>query len=192
MQNRFNKGSHMHNHRSQTHVDQYETQGGLHIQRHIETLPNNDALHTLVEQLDAHQGVLLSSGFEYPGRYTRWDIGFVDPPIMLTSHQRNFTIKALNDRGKVLLSFIEVILKSSTYIEAIDIRPQTIEGSLIKASPPESEELRSRSISIFSLLRSLKSFFHSDFDPYLGFYGAFGYDLAFEFDPVEKKIPRSE
>ena len=31
--------------------------------------------------MDEHKGFLMMSTFEYPGRYTRWKVGFVDPPI---------------------------------------------------------------------------------------------------------------
>ena len=40
------------------------------------------------------RGVLFSSSFEFPGRYTRWDMGFVDPPLVLTARGR-----ALHGRG---------------------------------------------------------------------------------------------
>jgi anthranilate synthase len=45
-----------------------------------------------------------SSSWNY--RYTRWDIGFTNPPLMLTSKSRTFEIVALNERGKVLLPAI--------------------------------------------------------------------------------------
>jgi len=47
--------------------------------------------------------VLLASNYEYPGRYTRWDMGFVDPPLALIASGRAFRVEALNARGRVLL-----------------------------------------------------------------------------------------
>ena len=44
----------------------------------------------------------MSSSFEFPGRYTRLDMGFVDPPLVFTAHGRGFTVEVLNDRGRVL------------------------------------------------------------------------------------------
>jgi len=45
---------------------------------------------------------LFSSSFEFPGRYTRWDMGFVDPPLVFTARGRRFSIEALNERGRIL------------------------------------------------------------------------------------------
>ena len=46
---------------------------------------------------------VLSSSFEYPGRYTRWDLGFVNPPLAVTARGREMEIEALNPRGVILL-----------------------------------------------------------------------------------------
>jgi anthranilate synthase len=53
-----------------------------------------------------------------------------------------------------------------------------------------TEEERSRAPTVFSVLRVLTELFRSDDDANLGLYGAFGYDLAFQFDPVEPKLAR--
>lgn len=63
---------------------------------------------------------------------------------------------------------------------------------VVDATPVVDESLRSRRPSVFSVLRALLAAFHSDDDPHLGLYGAFGYDLAFQFDPVELIIPRTD
>src|SRR5690606_23713577 len=57
----------------------YITASGLRIQRSVQRTPYETAIAALREQLDNARGVLLSSSFEYPGRYTRWDLGFVNP-----------------------------------------------------------------------------------------------------------------
>ena len=46
--------------------------------------------------------------------------------------------------------------------------------------------------SVFTVLRAITALFHSEEDANLGLYGAFGYDLAFQFDPVDYKLKRSE
>lgn len=64
------------------------------------------------------------------------------------------------------------------------------------APPPEvgtfSEEQRSRQPSIFSVVRSLVDLFAYEGDDggQLGLYGAFGYDLTFQFEPIDLKQPR--
>jgi anthranilate synthase len=44
---------------------------------------------------------------------------------------------------------------------------------------------------VFSILRSILEQFASVDDDYLGLYGAFGYELAFQFDAPDLRIPRS-
>ena len=43
---------------------------------------------------------------------------------------------------------------------------------------------------MFSAVREIIAAFAGD-DPHLGLYGAFGYDLAFQFEPVTPRIDRS-
>jgi hypothetical protein len=68
----------------------YETRGGLRVQRTVEALPVLGSIDPLVDALDQRRGVLLASSYEYPGRYTRWDMGFVDPPLALVAQGRGF------------------------------------------------------------------------------------------------------
>ena len=42
------------------------------------------------------------------------------------------------------------------------------------------------------MLRSLREFFASPEDEHLGLYGAFGYDLVFQFEPMQLKLPRPD
>ena len=43
---------------------------------------------------------------------------------------------------------------------------------------------------MFSILRALIDEFRGEEDARLGLVGAFGYDLLFQFEPIEKKLPR--
>ena len=52
-----------------------------------------------------------------------------------------------------------------------------------------AEEDRSRRPTVFSALREIIAAFAGD-DPHLGLYGAFGYDLAFQFEPVRLRAAR--
>lgn len=52
----------------------------------------------IVDALDSRRGVLLSSSYEFPGRYARWTLGFADPPLELSGTGRSFQVRALNDR----------------------------------------------------------------------------------------------
>src|SRR5579884_1230468 len=86
---------------------QYRTAGGITVDRAIDPLPVDGAIDHIVLALNERRGVLLASSYEYPGRYTRWDIGFVDPPLELVCRGRQFQVRALNERGQVLLPPIE-------------------------------------------------------------------------------------
>src|SRR5438105_9798130 len=88
----------------------YETKGGIRVEREIAIRPYSPADTALADALDTRRGVLFSSSFEFPGRYTRWDMGFVDPPLAFTARGRRFSIDALNQRGHILLNPIEEAL----------------------------------------------------------------------------------
>ena len=81
-----------------------ETPGGIRIHHREHAERYADAALPLQSSLDSRRGVLLTSSFEYPGRYTRWDIGFVDPPLVFTTRGRAFSFDALNARGALLLT----------------------------------------------------------------------------------------
>ena len=79
----------------------YITKGGIRVTREIRNHDYQPADTALARSLDARRGVLFSSSFEFPGRYTRWDMGFVDPPLVFTARGRRFSVEALNERGQL-------------------------------------------------------------------------------------------
>lgn len=168
-----------------------ETPSGVRIRRTTDRLIYGRAIAPLIDALDTQRGVLLASSFEYPGRYTRWDIGFRDPPLVLTSRQRNFMVEALNARGQVLLAPIMRILSSLDAIESLESDEDRVQGIVKEPVAGFTEEDRSRQPSIFSVLRALIQGLSTPEDQRLGFYGALGYDLAFQFDPIDQKLPRA-
>jgi anthranilate synthase len=168
----------------------YRTSGGIEIQRQSAPVPYEAGALALAATLDKRRGVLFSSSFEFPGRYTRWDMGFVDPPLVVTAHGRSFSIAALNRRGRMLLKPIGEALADlpACSIRRLDDR---VAGDIAEPSVRVPEEQRSRQPSIFSVLRALVALFRSPEDPHLGLYGAFGYDLVFQFEPMQLKLPRA-
>ena len=52
-----------------------------------------------------------------------------------------------------------------------------------------TEEERSRRPTVFTALREITAALGCE-DPHLGLYGAFGYDLAFQFEPVRRRLDR--
>ena len=171
-------------------VTTYDTAGGIRVWRTIEEIPLENAIEPVLQALDAHRGVLLASSYEYPGRYTRWDMGFVDPPLVLSARGRHFRLEALNARGRVLLSPIAAALRRLDAVEAISGTEAALEGSIRVPIGRFAEEERSRQPSVFSLLRALGALLHHPDEPHLGLYGAFGYDLAFQFEPIRLRLER--
>src|SRR5437773_9769318 len=168
----------------------YETAGGIRVHRTVDEIPVANAIEPVVEALDAHRGVLLASSYEYPGRYTRWDMGFVDPPLALTARHRDFRLEALNARGRVLLAPIAAALRSLDAVERVSATEDSLGGAVRAPAGRFVEEERSRQPSVFSLLRALGALFHHADEPHLGLYGAFGYDLAFQFEPIRLRLER--
>eukprot|EP00551_Chaetoceros_affinis_P008439 CAMPEP_0203673918 /NCGR_PEP_ID=MMETSP0090-20130426/14382_1 /ASSEMBLY_ACC=CAM_ASM_001088 /TAXON_ID=426623 /ORGANISM="Chaetoceros affinis, Strain CCMP159" /LENGTH=840 /DNA_ID=CAMNT_0050539671 /DNA_START=271 /DNA_END=2793 /DNA_ORIENTATION=+ len=149
------------------------------------------AIEDLVDRLDSERGVLLSSSYEFPGRYARWSLGFVNPPLEVSGTGQKCTIRALNDRGHILLpAVIESMnrLLDESILEDVQISDGQVDVTVVPPSEVGtfSEEDRSRQPSLFSVVRSLVDLFgYEDGDGQLGLYGAFGYDLTFQFEPIK-------
>ncbi len=164
----------------------YLTAGGVRVARCTRPVDPEQAIASVRERLDTARGVLLSSSFEYPGRYQRWDIGFVNPPLVVTARGRTVEIEALNARGGVLLP---ECLRALHGQRDIVLGTHTATRLCVQVPAPGdavSEEERSRQPSVFSVIRALVAHFRSDEDAHLGLYGAFGYDLAFQFEDVTR------
>jgi anthranilate synthase len=166
-----------------------ETPCGIRIHRDQRTDRYADAVLPLQSSLDSQRGALLTSSFEYPGRYTRWDIGFVNPPLVFTSRGRSFSFDALNARGAILIAPIGKTLEKLDALATLSVSGNKISGTVRESDEWFPEELRSKQPTVFSVLRAICAAFRSE-DPYLGFYGAFGYELAFQFEAVRLRLPR--
>ncbi|MGO1120265.1 anthranilate synthase component I [Rhodovibrionaceae bacterium A322] len=170
----------------------YTTGGGIEIARTIEDLPYETALPPLVQALDRKRGVVLSSSFEFPNRYTRWDVGFLNPPLEISAKADCLTVRALNARGICLIPAITKALKDCEASEALKTGGDFVSCRVTPDLRPLPEEERTRRRSLFSLLRALLALFHSEDDAHLGLYGAFGYDLTFQLEPLDLTIPRPD
>ena len=168
----------------------YLTAGGIAITRTARTETRGDAIASLAGALDEGLGVLLTSSFEYPGRYTRWDIGFCDPALAFTGRQRGFEVRACNARGAVLLPAVAAALEGCDAVAALEAGERTVTGTVRASGEWFPEELRSKQPTLFSVVRALIDLFRSPEDAHLGLYGAFGYELAFQFDPIRLAMPR--
>ena len=66
----------------------YTTDGGVSVIRRMTEMPYENATEGLIDALDGTKGVLLSSSYEFPGRYSRWDMGFDAPPLEIVGRER--------------------------------------------------------------------------------------------------------
>jgi anthranilate synthase len=168
----------------------YETKGGITVTRQRRAIPYADAVSSYIDKLDERRGAVFSSNYEYPGRYTRWDTAVVDPPLGVSSFGRNVWIEAYNERGEVILDFIVERLKTVSELELGTLTSRRLD---LKVKMPDrvfTEEERSKMPTVFTVLRAITDLFYSQADASIGFYGAFGYDLAFQFDAINLKLER--
>ena len=146
----------------------FRTKGGVPLTVNIEGVPfspspkdptgSSAAIENLVQQLDSKRGVLLTSSYEFPGRYARWSLGFVDPPLELSGKDNHCTIRALNERGRILMPSILRAMNQLQDEGALEtIETTTMDDDVLTqldvtvVPPPEvgtfDEEERSRQVS---------------------------------------------
>jgi anthranilate synthase len=165
----------------------FVTAGGVSVTRTAEPF-GPSALEEITRQVDERRGGVLSSGMEYPGRYTRWHTAYVNPCLEIVARGRRIAARALNARGEVLLPVLAgALLRAGD--PAAPAQAGTIEVIIPEPAGLVAEEDRSRRPTVFSALREVIAAFAAD-DPHLGLYGAFGYDLAFQFEPVRLSAAR--
>src|SRR5277367_836634 len=163
----------------------YQTPGGVTVTCAADSF-DPAVLDDLTRRVEQVPGGVLSSGMEYPGRYSRWHVAYADPPVEITATGRTITARARGDRGAVLLPVIAAALG-----RAGEVTGSGREVSVTVEDPGGTftEEQRSRRPSVFSALREVIADLAGP-DPNLGLYGALGYDLAFQFEPVRLRSAR--
>jgi anthranilate synthase len=163
------------------------TRGGVRVTR-TATPFDPVELGRIAALVDQRRGGVLSSGMEYPGRYSRWHMAYADPCAEITATGRRVTARALNGRGRVLLPVIRAAMARAGQSQPAELIG---EDTVLIGEPDRdfTEEERSRRPTVFSALREVVAAFGCD-DPHLGLYGAFGYDLAFQFEPVRLRRER--
>jgi len=168
----------------------FVTKGGITVIRDKEALPIAKAMGHIYKHIDQAKGCILASDYDYPGRYSRWDIGFVDPPLEMVSLGRHFELRALNQRGILLLDMLGEAVTGHPHVTECQVREDAITGQVLPMPSDFPEEQRSKQPSIFSVLRAICDHMACP-DEYLSMFGAFGYDLVFQFEPIRAKHDRS-
>lgn len=157
-----------------------------------EVIDPNAEINHIINCIDDHHGVLLTSSYEYPGRYSRWTVGFVAPPLVIVGKGLDFSIKPLNKRGEVISKIIKNYLEKDGTSFLLDFCETTcvITGTVIPKQQYFCEEERSKQASLFTLIRAITFIFESSDAGQLGLYGSFGYDLAFQFESIKLRKER--
>ena len=170
---------------------EYITAGEIQVIRQVERIALNGACDGILDAIEKCPGALFSSSYEYPGRYTRWDIGFTSPCLELRCWQRRFRLQALNQNGLRLLAVFTPRLEESGLAHGLIFGGSFLEGEIPSGADYFPEEERSQQPTVFSIVRQLHSLMASPRDKFLGLYGAFGYDLVFQFESINRQHQRS-
>ena len=168
----------------------YQTRSGIGVSRVATKLPWKNGLGRYLRELDKYRGIYLSSGYEYPGRYSRWDIVSVRPPLELVSFQRDVWFRPLNERGAAINRMLAGALKDHPHWDDFVEENGNLHGRLKPMPKLFPEEERSRQPSVFSVLRALTHEFRTELDDKLALAGGFGYDLLFQFEPIPLRLER--
>src|ERR1043166_2912752 len=88
----------------------FQTRSGLAVERRATPLDYRQGIDAMLERLDSEPGGYLGSSFEATGRYHRYAVGFVAPPVEITSAGRQLYVPALNARGEQLLPMLRPVL----------------------------------------------------------------------------------
>ncbi len=169
---------------------QHTTRSGISVIRTVSKVPFKRGLKRLLWDLDSYRGIYLSSGYEYPGRYSRWDIASVRPPLEVVAWDRVMEFRPLNVRGEIVNRLLAPVLEAHPHWESFEARGATLRGVLKPLPKLFPEEERSKQPSAFSILRALTEEFRPVDDARLALVGTFGYDLLFQFEPIAKHLPR--
>ena len=169
----------------------YSTPHGIQVTRTLSKTNFRRGLKHLLRDLDRHRGIYLSSGYEYPGRYSRWDIAATRPPLEIVAYDRRVEFRPLNERGNRLAAMFEHVLAAHPHWEQFGFEGAILAGRLKPLPALFPEEERSKQPSVFTILRAFIEEFRGEEDCRLGLVGAFGYDLLFQFEPIEKQLPRN-
>src|SRR5687767_8442920 len=120
---------------------EYFTRSGIAVTRTGSKAPYRKGLKELLRELDRYRGVYLSSGYEYPGRYSRWDIAATRPPLEIVARGRAVEFRPLNGRGEILNRILHPILAPHPHWDSFELRDGALRGKLkpLPALFPEEE-----------------------------------------------------
>src|ERR1700686_2487333 len=98
----------------------YTTPSGITVTRSASAIPFKKGLGHLLHKLDRYRGIYLSSGYEYPERYSRWDIASICPPLEIIARNRHMTLRPLNERGRILNQILRPLPEPHPHWESFE------------------------------------------------------------------------
>jgi anthranilate synthase len=153
----------------------WATPAGVRVARSTDLVGTAVGARAVLERaLDSRRGMLIFRGDDYA-------IGYTDPPVEVTVGSGRLTVRALNERGRILLPALRAGVAEMLEFEA-DTDAE-FAGAVAAHPGVFAEEDRTRYAGVFRALRAVVAGMSSP-DELLGLYGAFGYDLIFEVDPI--------
>ena len=135
---------------------QYSTPHGITVTRTMSKAGYRKGLRHLLRELDTCRGIYLSSGYEFPGRYSRWDLASTRPPVEILAFDRRVEFRPLNTRGEMLNQMLAAVLRDHPHWDSFGLENGGVVAGALKPLPklfPEEE--RSKQPSVFSILRVL-------------------------------------
>ena len=134
----------------------YQTPHGINVSRVTSKLPYRKGFGRFLRELDEYRGIYLSSGYEYPGRYSRWDIycNRCGLPWELIAFQREVTFRALNERGAAINRMFATVLRDHPHWD--DFREEN--AALYGRLKPMPKLFAERESAAGSLLRCFLDF----------------------------------
>ena len=170
----------------------FRSRSGITVARREVELDYSAGIGGLIDRLDTERGVFLSSGIEFPDRYSRWDMGVVNPPLELTARGHDVTVRALNEKGEKWLTILAPVLAGGDDTKVAAQSERRLDLKIEISERVFAEEERSLQPSALSPVRRLIEDFAGLEDGFFGFYGAFGYDLILQFDPIPLSLARED
>ncbi|MFE6780296.1 anthranilate synthase component I [Streptomyces sp. NPDC057702] len=155
----------------------WTTPAGVEVVRTTEHAGSAAATRAQLEAaLDERRGMVLFRGGDRI-------IGYVDPPLEVAARGDRLAVTALNERGRVLLQVARALLADLP--GTVRVEGDTLH---VHGAPPHgvfAEEDRTRHVGVFAAIRALVAGLAVPEDELLGLFGAFGYDLIFQVDPMD-------
>src|SRR5579871_2144331 len=108
----------------------FTTPHGIAVTRTVSKTGYRRRLRHVLRDLDTCRGIYLSSGYEYPGRYSRWDIASTRPPLEIVSYDRRVEFRPLSIRGEILNQILLPVLETHPHWDSFACVDGALTGQL--------------------------------------------------------------